>query len=108
MEEISTKEVLVELRELKERIMEFHVQTNQHFTTIDASLSALAPMITAHQERFKLVKMQHDGLCEKVASNTGKINRMEMGIFGIVFMLLTAAIAWIWTNISNHVFVPIK
>jgi hypothetical protein len=43
-----------------------------------------------------------------VASNTGKINRMEMGIFGIVFMLLTAAIAWIWTNISNHVFVPIK
>ena len=105
MEEKATiGEVLTELRDLKERVLEFHVQTNQHFTTIDASLSSLAPMITAHEERFKTVEANHQSVCGKISRGTMRIDRLEVGLFSVVFATLAGLVLWVWGGVASHIF----
>lgn len=99
-------ELKQEFRDFKERVMEYQVDVKARLASIDASMSALAPLITAHEERFKVVEQKNKAVCDRIEINTKRLNRIEMGIFGVIFMALVGAIAWGWQAIAVHIFSP--
>jgi len=89
MEDVTIREVLRELRDFKERHVEFQTDVKARFTSIDASLSSLSPIITAHQERFKSLE-------SNIETNCKRLDRAEQGVFGALVFIVVAVFTTAW------------
>ena len=96
MADPTTRELQLEIKNLKETHMQFYTEVKEmrnelsgKLTSIDASLSALAPVITAHSERFKTVELR----CDHVEKQQKGMSDRLWGIALLVFGTIIAGIA---------------
>lgn len=77
----------------RERQMEANTDIKARLTSIDASLSVLTPMITAHQERFKTLEEK----CSiQGKTNMNRISRIETGILSAIGLIVALFVTGVW------------
>lgn len=82
----------------RERQQEANVDIKARLASIDASISALAPVITAHSERFKTLE---DKCSVQGRSNASRIDRLEKGILGSISLVVVLFVTGIWNTLLH-------
>jgi len=95
-------ELRQEFRDFKERQVDANNAITGRLTSIDASLSHLIPLITAHEERFKLLEHKNETACDKINGNARRIGRLEIGIVGTLVTIVMA----FFTGALQYLFPP--
>lgn len=95
-------ELKQEFKDYKDRQMEANVDIKGRLTSIDASLSALAPIIAEHKERFNTMDLKCVGFEKKAKENSSRISRLELGFIGALVTLAGVTL----TNVWQHIFPP--
>ena len=94
-------ELRQEFRDFKERQQEANVDIKGRLTSIDASISAIAPLLIAHAERFKSVETT----CSiQGKSNADRISRLEKGYLGALMAIAGLFLTSIWA----YIFPPLR
>jgi len=84
----------------RERQMEANVDIKARLASIDASLSTLAPIITAHAERFKTIEVT---CAMQNKTTSGRLDRVEKTGLGALVTVTGLFLTGVWA----HVF-PLK
>jgi len=89
-------ELKQEFRDYKDRQMDANTDIKARLTSIDASLSALAPIITAHNERFNTIESK---CTDRGKSNATRIDRLEKGALGTLVAIAGFFLTAVWQGI---------
>jgi hypothetical protein len=96
-------ELRQEFHDFKEKQTEYQVDIKARLASMDASLSALAPIIYKHEERFNTIDQTCANIerTERMAQN--RITRLEMGVVGSLVVVAGMFVTGIW----QHIFKPV-
>ena len=83
----------------RDRQMEANVDIKARLTSIDASISALAPVITQHQERFNTMDQKCLAVEKNVQNDKKRIDRLEMGVVGTLVTLAAVTLTGVWQHV---------
>jgi len=102
MENVTT----AEFREFKERMLESHTDIKARLSSIDASISAITPLLTAHSERFNTMDEKCINFDKKTTIVAKRVDRIEKGVLGVTSLAILGMFAFFSNNILAHIFPP--
>lgn len=95
-------ELKQEFKDYKDRQIEANTDIKARLSSIDASLSALAPIIIKHEERFGSVEFKCVQIEKSISSVGKRTDRIEMGVVGTLVTVAGLFLSGIW----SHIFPP--
>ena len=95
---------VAEFREFRDRYIDGHTDIKARLASIDASLAAITPIITAHEERFKLMELKCQDFSKETKEVRARTDRIEKSLLGVMVLALTGVLAYVSSGIASHIF----